>query len=198
MLHPGPPPPRPVGSAPTGRIRGTLTGAAVAVLAVAAHGAAGGGYPGSTSSMLLVLAAAVIGTLTGVRRTAGTRARAWLFVMLVGGQLAGHVALTAAVGHDHGAATRENSPAADFFGGEIPLPASWMLLAHVLAALLCAVLIAAAERLYRAVSQAVRSSTSVPCPPPVARAARWPGATTRTYRFLRPGAIGARAPPVWA
>ncbi|WP_187686038.1 hypothetical protein [Nocardia wallacei] len=171
---------------------------AVAVLAVAGHGAAGGGYPGSGSSALLVLTAGAVGMCTGGRGAAETVGPARLFAMLTGGQLAGHAVLTATVGHAHGAAARETARAADLVVGGMPFPSGWMLLAHLLAALLCAMLIGAAERLYRAVSQAVRSIAGVPGPPPVARAARWPGAAARTYRFLRPGAIGSRAPPVWA
>lgn len=168
------------------------------MLAVAAHGAAGGGYPGSGSLTLLVLGAVAVGICTGVRRSAETVGPARLFAMLMGGQLAGHAALTATVGHDHGAATPENSHAADIVVGGIPVPSGWMLLAHVLAALLCGVLIGAAERLYRAVSQAVRSIAGVPCPAPVARLGRRPDAEARADRCLRPGAIGSRAPPVWA
>ncbi|MBF6173534.1 hypothetical protein IU476_18890 [Nocardia blacklockiae] len=178
-----------------GQVRGGLTGAAVAVLAVAAHGLAGGGRPGSTALTLLVLAATVCGVAAGAGR-AENLGRVRLFGMLAGGQLAGHAVLTASVGHDHGAAARGTAHAADLLVAGVHLPAGWMLCAHVGAAVLGALLIHAADRLYRAVSQAVRTITGSPSPLPVASAPRWQGAATRSYRFLRLGALGPRAPPV--
>ncbi|MGY2061906.1 hypothetical protein ACW9HQ_44105, partial [Nocardia gipuzkoensis] len=83
-------------------LRGSLVGAAIAALAVAAHGISGGGHPGSTGTSLLVLGAGGIGALTGMLPASGQWAgRATLFAALAGGQWVGHEALTAMAGHRH-------------------------------------------------------------------------------------------------
>ncbi|GAB2698864.1 hypothetical protein GCM10027089_20860 [Nocardia thraciensis] len=191
----------PVGHEPTGsddgHVRGPVVGAAVMALAVAAHGLAGGGYPGSTSLTLVLLAAAAGGAVTATLPTrTGTLSRAMLFAALFGGQLAGHAALSSMVAHEHGAPMGESAHAADILVAGVHLPAGPMLLAHALATLLCTILIGAADRLYAVVSQTVRAVVGAPCPPPPTRSVRWPGAAARSYRFLRRGAISPRAPPV--
>ncbi|WP_280386664.1 hypothetical protein [Nocardia wallacei] len=180
-----------------GRLRGILAGTTVMVLAVAAHGLAGGGYPGSTALTLLLLAAATGGAIiANLPQPAGKLGRATLFAVLSGAQLTGHAALSGTIGHDHGAPVRESAHAADILVAGVHLPAGPMLAAHALATLLCTILIGAADRLYAVVSQTIRAIVGAPCPPPPFGSVRWPGSVTRSYRFLRLGAIAPRAPPV--
>ncbi|MBB5913721.1 hypothetical protein BJY24_002588 [Nocardia transvalensis] len=166
-------------------------------LVVAAHGWAGGGFPDSTALTLLLLIAVVGGTAVGLLPPrAGLRRRAALFAVLASGQLAGHAVLAGTPGHDHGGVSRHSAHVTDVLVGGVHLPTGWMALAHSLAALLCAVLIAAAGRLYDLVSQTVRALRSHPLPELPARAIRRPDTAARTDSFLRLGAIAPRAPPV--
>lgn len=106
---------------------GSTAGVATAALAVAAHGAAGGGVPDGSASVLLLAIAVGVGIL-GAHLPALPPA-----VLLGAGQAATHTTLVAvADGHSH---------TAD------PLP---MFLAHVAAVVGCAILLAAADRLYGA------------------------------------------------
>ncbi|WP_234794362.1 hypothetical protein [Mycolicibacterium flavescens] len=120
-----------------------------ATLAVAAHSVGSTGIPSGSGVALLAVLAATIGALT----TTLPRADAKILVtLLAAGQLAGHVLLGVA-GHDH--------------SGAAAPPAAVMLVAHVAAVLAGALLIAAGERLCRAVSRAVRAVVrivSVPVP----------------------------------
>ncbi|WP_153341647.1 hypothetical protein [Nocardia aurantia] len=174
--------------------RGAAAGAISAGLAVAAHGLAGGGFPNSTALMLVCSVAAVVGaiamTLPSLALATG---RAGLLAALVAGQWAGHEALSGLIGHEHAAGGRLSSPAAAMFASS----GHAMLFAHALAILLCALLLVVAERLYSVVSRAIRAVTDRPRPlsPPLAPA-RWPGSPVHVPRFLRLGAIAARAPPV--
>ncbi|MBF6328652.1 hypothetical protein [Nocardia transvalensis] len=178
----------------TAAVRGYLVGGVVAALAVAAHGAAGGGFPGSTALTLLVLAAAGIGAVAGMLPSGDEKAcRAVLFAALAGGQLVGHEALAGMVGHSH----ESPDPASGF--GEAQLPTGAMPLAHTLATIACGILIVVAERLYAVVSQVFRDVVNRPgVLTPPAGSMRWPATDSRTYRFLRSGANGSRAPPVAA
>jgi hypothetical protein len=172
---------------------GCLAGATVAAWAVAAHGLAGGGLPGSTELTLLLLAAAAVGALAGALPVAsGVSGNARLLAVLAGGELAGHEALAGMAGHHH-----ESARAAGGSLAEVHLPGGWMLLAHTFATLVCAVLIGAADRLYAMVSRAVRAAVSCPRPLwPGCRATRWPREISHFYRYLRSGAPGSRAPPM--
>ncbi|MEV6068326.1 hypothetical protein AB0L82_17380 [Nocardia sp. NPDC052001] len=161
--------------------RGSLAGAALAVLAIAAHGIAGGGYPDSAGSTLLLLVSAAIGASAAVLHSPGA-----LPVLMVLGQPACHLALSGAAQHGH------VSGAMDFVNDGV------MLAAHAVAAVLFAVLILAAERLYGLVSQAVRAVLTRPAAPVVGRsAARW-AAVVESLGRLAVGANGSRAPPVAA
>jgi hypothetical protein len=112
-------------------------GLITATLAVAAHGAAGSDAPtGGAVVLLAVLAATVGGLAVTIARTADVRV---LLALLAAGQLAGHVMLSVA-GHSHGAAAS---------------PAPAMLVAHALAVVAGATLIAAGDRLCRTVSRTV-------------------------------------------
>ncbi|WP_435592217.1 hypothetical protein [Nocardia sp. bgisy118] len=233
----------------TGWPRGGLVGALVGLLSAAAHGAAGGGYPDSPESALLLTVSALAGCaatgfsrssdrsrstigsgrlglrrgdwhgdrlstrrgdqhsaqlstrrgewLEGARRRAGqAHAAAPVLGALAAGQLAGHAVLTGLLGHAHGERVshiaRDDAPLAGF------LPTGWMLCAHLLATLACAVAILAAERLYGIVSGAARAILGEPRHLPVARAGRWADHRTPTYRFPPRGPIGPRAPPAFA
>jgi hypothetical protein len=130
------------------RLRGIAAGLLTATLAVAAHGAADGAAPSGTAvALLAVLAATVGGLTTTVSRTADARV---LTGLLATGQLVGHVMLTAA-GHSH--------------GGAAAAPASAMLVAHALAVIAGAFLIAAGDRLCRAVSRVVEVAVRAVVPP---------------------------------
>lgn len=166
-----------------GHFRGGLVGVLVGVLAVAAHGAAGGGVPGSAESALVLLAAAVAGCAAELF-AAGPGA---VFALLGLGQLASHLALSGLVGHGHAGAVAARGPV---------LPSGWMLVAHAVATVGCAVLISMAERLFGAVSGAVRAVLARPRPARVTGLARWSNPGLPHYHRAPNGAIGPRAPPV--
>lgn len=129
------------------RLRGIAAGLLTATLAVAAHGAADSAAPSGTAvALLAVLAATVGGLTTTVSRAADVRV---LIGLLATGQLVGHVMLAAA-GHSHGAAVA---------------PASAMLVAHALAVIAGAFLIAAGERLCRSLSRIVKVAVRAVVPP---------------------------------
>ncbi|MFF2553519.1 hypothetical protein ACFVUS_21145 [Nocardia sp. NPDC058058] len=161
--------------------RGSLAGVAMVVLAIAAHGIAGGGYPDSAGSTLLLLISAAIGASAAVLHSPGT-----LPVLMVLGQPACHLALSGAAHHGH------VSGAMDFVNDGA------MAAAHAVAAVVFAVLILAAERLYGLVSQAVRAVLTRPVAPAVRRTAeRWAALAGSLGRFAV-GGNGSRAPPVAA
>jgi hypothetical protein len=145
--------------------------------------------------MLLCSVAAMIGSIAATLPPLALRTgRAGLLAVLAAGQWAGHEALAGLIGHGHaGNPALGTSWAAPAFA----LSGQAMLLTHAVAVLLCALLLAAAERLYAVVSRAVRAVVSRPRPPaPASVPARWPGDPDRPPRFLLLGAIAARAPPV--
>ncbi|MGV9413454.1 hypothetical protein ACWDOP_26440 [Nocardia sp. NPDC003693] len=161
--------------------RGVVAGGTVAVLAVAAHGIAGGGVPGSAGLTLLIAAAAAIGALAATLRSPGA-----LVALMALGQPVGHVALSGLVHDGHG------SPARELVGDGA------MAGAHALATVVFAALLLLAERLYGFVARAVRAVLSRPRPAPVATEGRW----ARTAAAIRPargfGAGAPRAPPITA
>ncbi|NKY56277.1 hypothetical protein [Nocardia flavorosea] len=179
------------------QLRGCVVGVATGALAVAAHGAAGGGYPTSAGTALLLLTTLVTGwvsgsVVTGARGRLANRAVApglGIFVPLVSGQFIGHWALAGLTGHHTGtgSAVGESST-----GG--PLSAA-MFATHLLAVLLCTLMITAAERLYRAASAALRVLLApVHRFPPAPRVCI--AAIVATPRNHAPnGASGPRAPP---
>lgn len=168
---------------PTGRrIRGGLVGVTVGAVAVAAHGGAGGGYPNSAESTLLLAA----GTLAGAAAAlpGGRPGLLRLSGLLGAGQLAGHWALSGLLGHAHQTS-----------GLAALLPGGWMLAAHTIATFCCAALILAAERLYSVAAGALRAVLTAPSRGPFHSPARWPDSGRRAARFLSDGAPGPRAPP---
>ena len=117
-------------------------GLLTAALAVAAHAMAGGAVPPGAAVVLLTVLAVTVGAVAATTdRTADTPA---LLALLAVGQLSAHVVLTAA-GHTHCAAPPAGPPAAA------------MLAAHTVALVVGAALIAASDRLCRAVSSAMRA-----------------------------------------
>ena len=128
-------------------MRGVATGLMTAALAVAAHSVGSGAPPSGVATALLAVLAATVGALAGI--TARAAKPPALVGLLAVGQLVGHVLLSAA-GHHH---TLSTAP-----------PAAAMLAAHLLAIVVGAVLIAAGDRLWRALSRAVQVVVRAVCP----------------------------------
>ncbi len=118
-MHPVPHEPRLLA-----RLRGGFAGGTSAAVSIAAHAIAGGGYPGDTAITFLLAAAVVVGIAAG-----GTRLP--LIALLAGGQVLGHLALSA------------GDTAA---GGHLHAPEARMLAAHAVAVGVAAVLVRGAER----------------------------------------------------
>lgn len=134
---------------PAARMRGVATGLLTATLALAAHGAADHMLPGGTAIVVLAVLAATIGALAStIARAAQPGA---LVMLLSAGQLLGHLVLNAA-GHHTGSSA----------------PGTAMLAAHALAVVVGAALIAAGDRLWRALSRAIRDAVRLVCPVDVA------------------------------
>ena len=121
------------------RLRGMAVGLLTAALAIEAHAMAGGAVPPGAAAVLLSVLAVTAGSVAA-NRAADGRA---LFALLALGQLVAHVMLTAA-GHTECAASA--GP-----------PAVAMLAAHAVALVVGAALIAAGDRLCRAVTSALRA-----------------------------------------
>lgn len=165
---------------PADRMRGVATGLLTAALAVAAHGVGGGGLPRGAATALLAVLAATVGALAATVPGAGRSPG--LFGLIAVGQLLGHLMLSAA-GHHH---SESSAP-----------PAVAMLVAHLLAIVVGAALIAAGDRLWRALSRAVRAAVRVVCPV----AARPAPAVHRADQPLRStlllaASVSHRGPPV--
>jgi hypothetical protein len=165
-------------SATAARLRGTAAGLLTAALAVAAHGVADGAAPsGSAVVLLAVLAATVGGMATTISRSADVRV---LLALLASGQIVGHLMLSAA-GHHH---------------GETTSPAPAMLVAHALAVVAGAVLIAAGDRLCRAVSRVVEVATRTVLPPIPSRSVLAAGADQPLRSsLLLAASMSHRGPP---
>jgi hypothetical protein len=166
---------------PAARLRGTAAGLLTAALAVAAHGMASGAPPtGAAAAQLAVLAATVGALATSLSRAADTRV---LIGLLAAGQLLGHVLLSA-VGHSHDASSAP--------------PAAAMVAAHLMAIAAGAVLIAAGDRLCRAVSRAVRAAEPTMCPPVVSSPAIARAGADQPLRsaLLLAASVSHRGPPV--
>ncbi len=166
---------------PAARLRGTATGLLTATLAAAAHGVGSGVAPTGATTALLAVLAATVGALAGTIRHA-TDARV-LLGLLATGQLLGHLMLSA-VGHSH-------APSA-------APPAAVMLGAHLIAIVVGAVLIAAVDRLCRAMSRAVRAAVRTVRPPVVAAPVLSAGAADQPLRsaLLLAASVSHRGPPV--
>jgi hypothetical protein len=166
---------------PAARLRGTAAGLLTAALAVAAHSVGSGAPPtGAVVAQLAVLAATVGALAATIGRTADARI---LLGLLAGGQLCGHVILSA-VGHSH---TATSAP-----------PAAVMLAAHVVAVGAGAVLIAACDRLCRAVSRAVRAAVRIVAEPVTVAPVSVIGQADQPMRsrLLLAASVSHRGPPV--
>lgn len=153
-------------------------------MTIAAHGLAGGGYPDGAALTLLFTVCAMVGAAATF-----VRISSWLVVaaLLGFGQFAGHFVLAGLLdtGHTHNSST---------FGG-------WLMLAsHATATVLCAILIAGAERLYAAISNTLRTVLrSVPPIPKTPRRAPLTSQTTPAlFRAPLRGALSRRGPPLAA
>jgi hypothetical protein len=165
---------------PAARLRGTAAGLLTAALAVAAHSAGSGAAPtGAVVTQLAVLAATVGALAATISRAADARV---LLGLLAAGQLCGHLML--AVGHSHTATTAP--------------PAAVMLAAHVVAVGTGAVLIAASDRLCRAVSRAVRAAVRIIAAPVAVAPVLVIGQADQPLRsaLLLSASMSHRGPPV--
>jgi hypothetical protein len=167
-------------SASADRVRGVATGLLTAALAVAAHGAGGGALPNGAATSSLAVLAATVGALATTIPQTGTPRR--LLGLLAAGQLLAHLLFSTA-DHQHA-------------GSSAP-PAAAMLAAHLLAIVAGATLIAAGERLWRALSRAVRAVVRVGC----VVAARSTTAARRADQPMRSAlllaaSVSHRGPPV--
>lgn len=165
---------------PATRLRGTAAGLLTAALAVAAHGAASAAPPSGAAAVEFAVLAALVGALaTTMARAADPQV---LLGLLAGGQLAGHVMLSA-VGHDHSLTTGP--------------PAAVMLIAHLVAVALGAALIAAGERLCAALSRVVRAAIRAIEPEPdVAVVQSRHADQPLRFRLLLAASVSDRGPPV--
>ncbi|MFC7448162.1 hypothetical protein [Rhodococcus daqingensis] len=127
------------------RVRWASVGATTGAVAVAAHGAGGGGLPAGSTLMLLVGFSAVLVTVMAavpVLRRGGPA----LVPILAVGQLGAHTTLAFGGGHH-----------ADMAAGPIGGLSPQMLAAHAVAIGVCAALIAAAERIGPRTEAALRA-----------------------------------------
>ncbi|OBC14735.1 hypothetical protein A5784_29425 [Mycobacterium sp. 852013-50091_SCH5140682] len=166
---------------PAAWLRGTSVGVLTAALAVAAHGAAGGGWPAGAVIAQLALLAVTLGAVASTMRAAN---RTGVLVGLLGtGQVLGH-ALLAIDGHTHGSHPLQ--------------PGALMLAAHLVAVTVGAILIAGGTRLSSALSRVLRAVARRVPPIPaatthvVARSADQPLQSAR----LLATSVSHRGPPV--
>jgi hypothetical protein len=151
------------------------TGLLTAALAVAAHGAGGGVPPTGSVVVLLAVLAATIGAFAAARP-----GHAELIGLLAVGQILGHVIFSAAGHHPADA-----------------LSPMTMFVAHAVAICAGAALIAVGDRLWQALSRAVRAVVRLVWPVPAATAA----GVTRADQPLRSAlqlaaSVSHRGPPV--
>lgn len=167
------------GSAP---LRGTAAGLLTAALAVAAHGTAGGAVPAGAVAAHLAVLAATVGALTAGLRAAGSP---WVLLgLLSAGQVLAHLLFSAA-GHVHGPHPAE------------PTAVSAMVLAHSVAVVLGAVLIAAVNRLGNALSRAVRAARQISVGPvaPLGPTAPVRSADQPLRALVLAASVARRGPP---
>ncbi|MFC9898417.1 hypothetical protein ACFVMC_32400 [Nocardia sp. NPDC127579] len=164
--------------------RGAFVGAASGAVSIAAH-AIGGGVvaPGDASVAMLVGACALIGVVVGVL-SRGRSGLGGLALQLIAGQAVGHTALTLGPGHTHGSHAEAR-----------------MLVAHMVAIPVGALLIRAAETALAAAAAGVRGivrvlSTRPTAAQPVRSIST--GAPARiARRLLLSSGLGTRGPPAY-
>ncbi|MEV3962066.1 hypothetical protein AB0M34_14405 [Nocardia sp. NPDC050193] len=170
-------------------LRGCVVGATTGILAVAAHGVAGGGYPTSAGAALLLLTALVTGAAAGSIIGGSVRLRGGpdrsILTALAAGQFAAHWTLTGLTGH-HGSPVETTHET---------LPGVAMAAFHLLAVAVCALAITAAEQLYRRASSVLRTLLGPLCPTPGPPRLGIAAAAPVTAHRSPKGAPGPRAPP---
>ncbi|WP_018603220.1 hypothetical protein [Mycobacterium sp. 155] len=166
---------------PAAALRGVSVGVLTAALAVAAHGTAGGGWPGGAGTAQLALLAVTLGAVASrVRATTGALALSGLLGV---GQLLAHV-LLAIDGHAHRSHPLQ--------------PSVFMLVAHLVAVTIGALLITGGTRLCAALSRTVRAMVrpAHPRSEPATRAAvRSADQPLHSARLLG-SSMSHRGPPV--
>ncbi len=166
-------------SDPAARWRGAAAALLTAALAVGAHAVGNGSPPsGAGLALIMVLASTVGAALATSRRAPSTTT---LLAILASGQVIGHY-VVAAAGHHHAAPG---------------LPVAPMIAAHVVAVVAGAVLIAGADRLFRALSTAMRGAAGPSHP--LAVAATSPvvaGDQPHQAMLLLAASVSHRGPPV--
>nr|WP_296771458.1 hypothetical protein [Rhodococcus sp. (in: high G+C Gram-positive bacteria)] len=172
-------------NSPAASLRGGAVGAATVALAVAAHGAAGGGYPSGSAFVFLLIVGIGVGvvtTLPGPR--SGWTQFAAVAGALVLGQSAAHIAL--AVGDTH-----------QMMHGHSMLPSPTMLGFHAVASAVAAALICVAERLFGPITSVVRAVFDPPLPLPDAPSHLAAcGEVVVVSTVVRTTSISRRGPPV--
>jgi hypothetical protein len=167
-------------SSAVANLRGVTVGAFTGALALAAHGFADGMAPsGGTVALLFVVAAAFGAVVTRWDRTAHAPV---LMGVLGLGQLVGHLTLSACGGMS------------------LAKPSSLMLAAHVVAIVCGALLVAVSERLYTALSSAIRKAKRAavgPLTPGVLLIAARNDPPQQRVRLMA-ASISHRGPPVGA
>ncbi|WP_431965737.1 hypothetical protein [Nocardia sp. bgisy134] len=165
------------------RLRGAFVGSASGAVSIAAH-ALGGGVisPEQSSVALLIGACAAVGVLVGSLRTRAGLLE--LMGLLAVGQAVGHTALTMSPGHHHGAHAT-----------------ALMLLAHLAAIPVGALLIrgaeAAAGRAASSVRRAVRVLGAMPVPALRAVVLVATRDAVMPRKLLLGSGMGTRGPPVY-
>ncbi|MFD0366258.1 hypothetical protein ACFQZZ_32895 [Nocardia sp. GCM10030253] len=165
----------------TARLRGAFVGSASGAVSIAAHGLGGGTVSLDQSTLALLLAAcALVGTVVTSLRTRHSVVE--VMAMLAVGQTIGHTALSVSSGHHHG---MHNGAA--------------MLIAHLSAIPVGAVLIHGAERAIRCAASSARRIVDAlghgllaPCALAVAVPL---GPAPTPKRLLLSSGIGTRGPP---
>ncbi|MFY2787638.1 hypothetical protein [Rhodococcus sp. KRD162] len=161
-------------------LRGGAVGSVTAVLAAAAHGMAGGGYPDGSAVALLVVISLGIGALTALPRRSTV-----LLPALMGGQLLAHLGLSMS---DMGSMHSHSI-----------LPSAAMIGFHAAASVVAGLLIAAAERLYGPITSIVRAVLALLTPLPDGSAVgrvRFSVAVSSVHGTVLDWAISRRGPPV--
>ncbi|NLG55424.1 MAG: hypothetical protein GX542_07210 [Rhodococcus sp.] len=168
---------------PPAAFRGAAVGVFSGAFAVAAHAAAGGGLPHSSSLTLLAAACVGLGVLVAQRTPRSVPA--FTAAALAVGQLLGHLVLAV------------ETP------GHALVPSGMMLAAHAVATVVCASAVSAAERLYGPLVSSVVSlwrTTFTAGPSPAATVTLLPRCETHAtavVAILR-ASISRRGPPVSA
>ncbi|QBJ97404.1 hypothetical protein ERC79_16760 [Rhodococcus sp. ABRD24] len=168
------------------QVRGLAVAGSVIGLAIAAHGIAGGGTPHGPVLLLLAGVAVVLAACVTAVPALGTR-RGWLVPMLATGQVLSHFALS--LGDTH---------AGMHTGPHTTVP---MLVTHSVAVVVCAALIAAAERIGpRAYAALRRILPRIPAVLPVRLEPPLPHVVTDIRPALsmsNVGPIARRGPPAF-